>query len=123
MGIKMSKESDNCIVISVSDVLSYPELQSVQESAKRILNTGTKVNCPILADAFRGWGKGGDWGDLTFMYASDPYIGKIALVSDEGRKDDLLMFLGAGRRQAEVRHFYPYEEQDARDWLAGIVDV
>ena len=53
---------------------------------------------PVLAEEFSGWGKEGDWGDLTFMHEYDLYIGKIAIVGDEKWKDQILMFLGAGRR-------------------------
>lgn len=119
MSIQMTKESDDCIVIAVSDILSFEELQSVQDSAKEVLGSEMKVNCLLLVSNFRGWAKGGDWGDLTFMYESDPHIRKIAVVADERWKDELLMFLGAGRRQADVEYFNPDGEEDARTWLAG----
>jgi len=35
------------------------------------------------------------------------------------RKDKMLMYLGAGRRQAEVKFFFYDEEKDARDWLGS----
>lgn len=118
MSIKMSKESKNCVVIKVSGILSFKELQSVQETAKGMLSSDGKINCLILAKQFSGWGKDGDWGDLTFLYESDPYINKIAVVADNRRKDELLMFLGAGRRQAAVEFFSQDEEDEAQCWLA-----
>ncbi len=45
------------------------------------------------------------------------HIEKIAVVADEKWRDQLLMFLGAGRRQAPVMFFFPGEEEDARDRL------
>jgi len=54
---------------------------------------------------------------LTFMHEYDPYIEKIAVVADEKWRDQILMFLGAGRRQAPVMFFVSGEEEDARDWL------
>jgi hypothetical protein len=119
MTIEIIKGSDEYITISVSSILTFEEMQSVQDSVKDVLTSKKKVNCLLLVNDFQGWGKGGDWGDLTFMYESDPNIAKIAVVADERWKDELMMFLGDGRRQAEVRHFHSDEEQDARNWLAG----
>ena len=59
----------------------------------------------------------GNWGDLTFMYEADPHINKIAIVAEGKWKDQLLMYLGAGRRQAAVEFFSVGEIQAARDWL------
>ena len=52
---------------------------------------------------------------MTFMYEHDPYIEKIAVVAEGKWTDEILMFLGAGRRQASVESFH--NEEDARDWL------
>ena len=51
------------------------------------------------------------------MYEYDPYIEKIAVVAEANWKDEMLMYLGAGRRQASVEFFFYDEEKDARDWL------
>ena len=83
------------------------------------IDINQKVKLLVLAEQFSGWGKEGDWGDLTFMYEYDPYIEKIAVVAGEKWEDQILMYLGAGRRQAAVEFFLPGEEQDARDWLQG----
>ena len=117
MSVTISTESNDCIVVTVTGIFSYKDLEAVQNVAKEALNSGVKVNCLILAEQFTGWGKDGNWGDLTFMYENDPLIGKIAVVADENRQDEMLMFLGAGMRQAEVKVFFPDEVQDARQWL------
>ena len=59
----------------------------------------------------------GEWGDLTFMYEYDSCIEKIAVVAEANWKDEMLMYLGAGRRQSEVKFFFYDEAKDARDWL------
>lgn len=117
MSLKIGKDSQGLIEIRIEGTLCFDELKAAQESAEQMLRTHAKVNCLILAVGFRGWAKDGDWGDLTFMYESDPSIGKIAVVADKRWKDDLLMFLGEGRRQARVKYFDPREEQKARNWL------
>jgi hypothetical protein len=118
MSVKISKESNGCMVITVAGIFSYKDLETIQEAAKETLKSDAKVNCLILAEQFRGWGKEGNWGNLTFMYRSDPFIYKIAIVANERWKDELLMFLGAGRRDTEVEHFYPEEQDEARAWLS-----
>ncbi len=51
------------------------------------------------------------------MHEYDPYIEKIAVVAEANWKDQMLMYLGAGRRRAEVKFFFYDEGEDARDWL------
>jgi hypothetical protein len=122
MSVTISKESNNCVVVTVSGVFSYKDLEAVQNAAKETLKYGVKVNCLILAERFSGWGKDGNWGDLTFMYENDPLINKIAVVAQEKHKDELLMFLGAGMRQAAVKFFSGVQENEARIWLLGPAD-
>ena len=53
------------------------------------------------------------------MYEYDPNIEKIAVVAEANRKDEMLLYLGAGRRKAQVKFFLYDEEKDARDWLGS----
>jgi hypothetical protein len=118
MSVTISKESNNCIVVTITGVFTYQDLTAVQNAAKELLNTGAKVNCLILAAQFGGWGKEGNWGDLTFMYENDTLMGKIAVVAYLQHKDGVMMFLGADRRQAAVKFFLQDEEDQARRWLS-----
>lgn len=117
MSITITKESDGILVVTIAGVLAYEELKKAENSDLGIKNPDQKAKILILAGKFAGWGKEGDWGDLSFMYEHDPYIEKIAVVIDEEWRDQLLMFLGAGRRLASVESFYSDEEEDAREWL------
>ena len=49
------------------------------------------------------------------MYEYDTHIEKMAVVTNEKWVGEILIFVGAGRRQAAVESF-PSEE-DARNWL------
>ena len=42
---------------------------------------------------------------------------KIAVVAEANWKDEMLMYLGAGRRNAEVKFFFYDEEEAAKVWL------
>ncbi len=119
MSMTFTKESDDLFVISVQGIFTFDDLKEVEKSAREQIDRNQKVKLLVLAEDFTGWGKEGDWGDLTFMYEYDPNIEKIAVVAEANWKDQMLMYLGAGRRQAEVKFFFYDEEKDARDWLGS----
>lgn len=73
----------------------------------------------VLAEEFSGWGKEGDWGNLMFMCEYDPYMEKIAVVAKVNWKEQMLMYLGDGLRQAQVKFFVRGKEKAARSWLNG----
>ena len=117
MSVTFTKESDGLLVVAVQGVLKIDDLEEAQKISHKEIVDGGKVRILLLAEEFAGWGKEGDWGDLTFMYEHDPYIEKIAVVAESKWKDQLLMFIGPGGREAEVEFFFEDEVEDARDWL------
>ena len=117
MSVTIQKEADGLLVIGVDGVLTFDDLKEAEKTAHEAIVAESKTKILLLAEKFSGWGKEGDWGDLTFMYEYDPYIEKIAVVAEANWKDEMLMYLGAGRRQAEVEIFLEDKEEDARDWL------
>ncbi len=119
MSVTFTKESDDLFIINVSGVLTFDDLKRIEKSAREQIDRSQKTKLLVLAEDFTGWGKEGDWGDLTFMYEYDPNIEKIAVVAKANWKDQMLMYLGAGRRQAQVKFFLYDEEEDARNWLGS----
>ena len=117
MSMTFTKESDDLFVISVQGVFTFEDLKEIQEKASAQIDSSGKVKLLVLAEQFSGWGKEGDWGDLTFMYEYDSNIEKIAVVAEGKWQDEILMFVGAGRRQAAVEFFLPDKTEDARAWL------
>lgn len=117
MSMTFTKESDVFFVVTVHGVLTFDDQREFEMRGRGEIDRSKKVKVLALLDQFSGWGKQGDWGDLTFMHEYDPYIEKIAVVANEKWRDQLLMFLGAGMRQADVKFFFDDEEEDARDWL------
>ena len=122
MSVIFTKESDVFFVITVQGVLTFDDQREFEKKGRKEIDCGKKAKILLLLEGFSGWSKGGDWGDLTFMYEYDPYIEKIAVVADEKWRDEVLMFLGSGRRQAPVMFFSLDEEKDARDWLQSEKD-
>jgi hypothetical protein len=119
MSVTFTKESDDLFVISVQGIFAFDDLKEVEKSARVQIDRNQKIKLLVLAEDFTGWGKEGDWGDLTFMYEYDPNIEKIAVVAEANWKDQMLMYLGAGMRHAEVKFFFYNEEKNARDWLGS----
>jgi len=119
VGVTFTDESDDLLVVHVRGTFTFDDLQEFQNKARDKIDRTGKVKLLLLAEQFAGWGKEGDWGNLTFMYEYDPFIEKMAVVADHKWRDQILMFVGAGRRQASVRFFLSDEEEFARDWLQG----
>ena len=117
MSVTFTKESDDLFVIKVQGIFTFDDLKEIEKKARDQIDRNKKNKVLVLAEDFSGWGKEGDWGDLTFMYKYDPYIEKIAVVAEANWKDEMLMYIGAGRRKAEVEFFLYDKEKDARDWL------
>ena len=117
MSVTFTKESENLLVVHIKGTFTFEDLKEFQNKGGDEIDRSGKVKLLILAEQFSGWGKEGDWGDLTFMYEHDAQIEKIAIVAEAKWKDQILMFVGAGRRQAAVEFFLDGREQDARDWL------
>ena len=117
MSITITKESENLFVVTIKGIYTYDDQKEIEKHGGGNTNLDQKVKILVLAEEFAGWGKEGDWGDLTFMYEHDAQIEKIAVVAEDKWEDQILMFLGAGRRQAAVEFFLPGENQAARDWL------
>ena len=119
MSVTFTKESDDLFVINVQGILTFEDLKEVEKKASEGIDRNRKTKLLVLAEDFTGWGKKGDWGDLTFFHEYDSYVEKIAVVAEGRWEDQILMFIGAGRRQASVEFFLPDEENEARDWLLG----
>ncbi len=111
------KESENLFVVQIEGTFTFEDLKEIQNKARVEIDRSRKVKLLVLAEEFSGWGKEGDWGDLTFMYEYDPDIEKIAVVAESKWKDEMLMFVGANSRQASVEFFLEDGEGDARKWL------
>ena len=117
MSAKLTIESENLFVLNVKGIFTIEESREFEKKAAAEIDGTQKVKALVLAEEFSGWGKEGDWGDMTFFFEKGPYIEKIAIVANEKWKDELLMFAGAGLREGEVKFFPDGGEGDARSWL------
>ena len=114
------QEAEDLFVVTIQGVLRFEDLKAIERDARARMDRTSRARVLVLAGQFSGWGKQGDWGDLTFMYEFDPLIERIAVLANETWKDEFLMFLGAGNRQAAVLFFTTGQENVARDWLGSV---
>ncbi len=117
MGVTYLKEASGIYVIRISGILTDQDQKKVENFGKATIDRSGKIKVLILAEGFSGWAKKGAWDDMTFMLEYDPYIEKIAVVADEQWRDEMLMFLGAGLRNATMEFFPRGQENKARTWL------
>ncbi len=117
MSVIFIKESENLFVIHVNGILTFNDQKEVENRVSTEIDRSGKAKMLVLTENFSGWSKEGDWGDLAFMHEYDPYIERIAVVANKKWQDQILMFVGAGLRQASVKFFSYGEEENARDWL------
>ena len=117
MSVSFTKESEDLFVVSVEGILTFNDLKGIQNDARTAIDRSRKIKLLLLAENFSGWAKEGDWGNVEFLLEHDPYIQKIAVVTSEKWKYEVLAFLGAGMREASVEFFPTGEEEKARDWL------
>lgn len=110
---------DGVVTLQVSGRLTEPELAAVQAETARIIATSGKVRVLVLAENFRGWEKGGQWGDFSFQQAHDGDIVRMAIVGDEQWRDLTLLFTSQGMRPFPIEYFPPARLADARAWLAA----
>jgi hypothetical protein len=117
MSVTFTKESEDLFVVQVKGIYTIEDSKEVESKAGAEIDGSQKFKLLVLAEEFSGWGKEGDWGDMTFFVEKGPFIEKIAVVSNDKWKEQLLMFLGAGVRQAAVEFFSEDGEEAARGWL------
>jgi hypothetical protein len=110
---------DGVLTMQVRGMLSYPELASIQTEAAEILRKEGKLRLLVLAEDFEGWGKAGDWGDVSFQAENDALIERMAIVGDRKWEELALMFTAKGLREFPIEYFAPSDAAAARAWLDG----
>ena len=117
MSVTFSQKYDNIVVVIINGIFTFDEQKEIEAKLRQTVQDGKKLKLLINACQFTGWGKEGDWGDLTFMYERDRFIEKIAVVTEEKWRDQMLMFLGVANQQESVEFYFPNELDDALEWL------
>ncbi len=113
----IGKKSEDLLLVHITGILKYSDQEEYERIGRLEIDRSRKIKILVNATGFSGWGKDCDWSTREFMHEYDPCVEKIAVVADEKWKEQMLIYLRAGRRQALVAFFSPSQAQDARDWL------
>jgi hypothetical protein len=81
MGAEIADTSNGIVTVKVTGRLTEPDLAAVQGRAAEIIRNEGKVRILVLAEAFEGWQRGGEWNDFSLQEQNDPYIEKMAIAS------------------------------------------
>ena len=117
MGVTIRQEEGNLRVLRITGLLRKSELDAALEAEAKQWKPTTKVKVLVMLEDFKGWERGADWGDVTFMFGHDDQIEKMAIVADTKWESDALMFAGKGLRRAQVKFFPANQLALARAWL------
>ena len=115
MPIELVQQQDDLVVIRAKNTLRPLDVKQLEERLDVTIKQIGSVRGLIQLEDFSGWEKSEEWSDVSFVYEHDKDIKAIAVVGDPRWKDDMLTFLLAGMRQADVEFFS--DEGKARSWL------
>jgi hypothetical protein len=118
MGAKVHRETSGVWVVRITGALRKEELDAVQAHWIKAVAPHDEGKILIMvAEDFSGWVGGEVWGDMSFFVTHGNRVGKIAIVGDAKWEDKMLMFAGAGFRQAPVKYFTRNQLAEAQAWL------
>ena len=119
MAFTITDATGPIISAKLSGELDKAEVSQMQAAALEAIRRCGRISALFILDNFRGWKRGGDWGDVSFLTEHDKDIDKIAVVGDEKWRDLIYAFLAKGFRAAAVEYFLPGDLAKARAWLGA----
>jgi hypothetical protein len=105
------------ISAKIGGEIAKSEVSQIQALALDAIRRCGKINALFILEDFRGWKRGDEWGDITFLTEHDKEIARIAVVGEEEWRDLIYAFLAKGFRGAEIEFFPPADLTKARSWL------
>jgi hypothetical protein len=117
MAIEIITVSEGLFTVKVSGKLKKSELDQVQKAAMDVMDGGGKSRFLVIAEAFEGWEKSGNWGDITFQLRYDHKIEKIAIVGEKRWEDQVSAFVAGGLRPVDIQYFLPGQLAQAKAWI------
>ncbi len=117
MGVTIQQEEGNLRVLKITGLLKKSEMDTALAAEARKWGPATRVKVLVMLEDFKGFERGADWGDITFLVKHDYQVEKIAIVGELKWESDMVTFAGAGFRQGEVKFFPKDQLSQARAWL------
>jgi hypothetical protein len=117
MPVKLIDVSGKLLQVELRGLLKKSDHERIIQIAKEAIAREGKIRALVIAEAFEGWERSGDWGDVTFMMEEGQQIEKMAIVGDEKWRDDALAFTAKGFRPTAIEFFPSSRINEARTWL------
>jgi len=117
MSLAMEHERDNVFRMDLFGTLKKADFDRCQQRLATEMARIGPVRLLIILNGFAGWDPDAPWNDLSFYMKHGDAIERIAIVGPNRWKSHMLMFAGAGLRQAPVEYFPPGTASEARAWL------
>lgn len=116
MSITRIEQQDDLLVLQVKNHCHIADVRQAQALLSAMVEQAGSVRALILVEEFAGWDPSENWSELALFGEQGDDARAIAVVADPRWKDEAMLFLLAGLRQAEVAFFS--DESAARSWLA-----
>jgi len=117
MGVTIQQEEGNLRVVRITGLLRKSEMDAALAAEARKWDPATRLKVLVMVEDFKGFERGADWGDITFLVKHDHQVDRIAIVADPKWEVETLTFAGAGFRQGQVKFFPLNQLAQARAWL------
>jgi hypothetical protein len=117
MPVKLIDVSGKLLQVELRGLLKKSDHERIIQIAKEAIAGEGKIRALVIAEAFEGWERHEDWGDVTFMMEEGQQIEKMAIVGDEKWRDDALAFTAKGFRPTAIEFFSSSRINEARTWL------
>ena len=117
MPVEIIEAAGKLLQLKIRGMFTKVDHDRLIQIAKKAIARDGRVDALVVLEAFEGWERGGDWGDVSFMMEQGQHIEKMAIVGDEKWKDDAFAFTAKGFRATAIEFFTPSQLSQARSWL------
>jgi len=117
MAVEIIDVAGKLLRFKVRGMFMKADYDQIIEIAKEAIERRGKVQALVLLEAFEGWERRDDWGDVSFMMDQGKLIEQMAIVGDEKWQDDVVAFTAKGFRATAVEFFTPPRLHEALTWL------
>ena len=117
MPIEIIDVAGKLLHLKVRGMFTKADYDRIIEIAKKAIEREGKVRALVILEAFEGWERRSDWGDVSFMTEQGQHLDKMAIVGDEKWQDDTIAFTAKGFRATAIEFFTPSHLNEARMWL------
>ncbi|MGH7844742.1 MAG: STAS/SEC14 domain-containing protein [Candidatus Binatia bacterium] len=119
MPVEIIDAAGKLLQLKTRGMFKRADYDRIIQIAKEAIEPEGKVCALVILEAFEGWERRGDWGDVSFMMEQGQHIEKMAIVGDEKWKDDAFAFTAKGFRATAIEFFTPSRLSEARMWLSS----